>query len=91
MSHMQISLVGLSQDTLALRCRPKPQLSIVCPKNDGSDPLRKVQNGHESDQREHFHPHNKGLIGGIKFRVSICKSRKVPASSLAACRWEPPI
>ena len=44
-SHVQISLVGLSQNNLALRCRPKPQLCLVCPQNEGSDQSGTVQKG----------------------------------------------
>jgi hypothetical protein len=37
-SFMQLSLVGLNEDDLAPLCRSKPQLSLVCPHKEGSDP-----------------------------------------------------
>lgn len=42
-SHMQLSLAGLNEDDLAPLCRSQPQLSLVCPKNEGSDPSGTVQ------------------------------------------------
>jgi hypothetical protein len=44
-SHMQLSRVGLSHNNPALLARPKPQLCLVCPQNEGSDQSGTVQNG----------------------------------------------